>query len=61
MRLNGDYFSAMDNGCMCLVFIMGCIKVSMGRVVLIHRHNQNARRSKCNQVAMILRAYSFHV
>lgn len=42
MRLNGDFCSVVDNGCIC-VFIMGYVQVCIDRVALINRYIQNAR------------------
>ena len=38
MRLNGDCFSVVDNGCICVIFIMGYTKVYMSRASFINRH-----------------------
>ena len=39
MRLNGDCFSVMDNGCICVVVIVG-LHVYMSRVTLINEQIQ---------------------
>ena len=36
MRLNCDYCSATDNGCIVVMFIMGCVQVCVARVALIY-------------------------
>ena len=36
MRVNGDCCSGKDNGCICVVFIMGIVQVCVSRVALIY-------------------------
>ena len=43
MKLNGDCVSVMDNSCICVVFITGCVKEYMGRMASINTHIQNVQ------------------
>lgn len=54
MKLNGDCFTVVDNGFICVVFIMDYVKVYMGWVASVNIR-PNAR---CNRVATILSRYS---